>query len=88
MISTKREVPCCICQGPVAIESRTTDEPEAPEMLRSSDSGVWLGMVMGDNGGEVIVTCGDDCLVKLFAQVFQIEDDVEKVDTLPAPPAE
>jgi hypothetical protein len=81
----------------VEIESRTTPNPTSVEMLRPVDPGVWLGMLCTEEGHQVAITCGDDCLVTLFTQMFEIDDtkaaegedaslDSSKADTQPAPP--
>jgi hypothetical protein len=60
-----RVFPCVICQRNVEVLTRTTTNPEAPEILKAP-SDVWLGFVQGDHSPELIVVCSETCADALF----------------------
>lgn len=60
-----RPIVCCICGSHGIAESRTTPDPEAPEMLQLPP-GWWVGFVIGDHAPEMIVCCSDACTDILF----------------------
>lgn len=94
MFETKREVPCCVCNKPIEVVSKTMENPEVPELLRAVSPDAWIGLLCTENGHEVAVTCDDDCTVSFFAQMIERLDtsanevDATKIDTQPAPPGE
>lgn len=50
-----REHPCAVCGLPVYMESRSTANKEAPEMVHVGAA--WVGLSSGDAGPELIVVC-------------------------------
>ena len=60
---------CCVCGASVTSTSATTDDPEAPEMVRLP-AGAWFGMVEDRPGAEtrLVVCCSDDCVNRLLTE--------------------
>ena len=64
---SERPFRCAMCRKPMPFRSRTTQDAGSPEMLRIPPNG-WLGVVSGDVGPEIVVTCSDRCTERLLSK--------------------
>jgi len=66
-ITSPRLQTCIVCEAPVIVESVTTCDSGAPEMLRLPPA-TWIGFIQGDHAPEFIVVCSTTCLAKLLSR--------------------